>query len=185
MAVSTEAGQADAVAHRHHVSSQHKGWLSDVVDKEAGLRGHQEYFGLPLGAHHSQMSVSTGVLRGWWRKVNQLALPRPVRVLGSVGVPPNLIGALNERSHTVQETKTQDWAFQHQDCSWHVDREEGRQKARSLELWISKDDMSHWCVHRFRRWKKKTSKHLYPYVCCRHGFSYPNGWKVYKRINKE
>ncbi|TNN88745.1 hypothetical protein EYF80_001077 [Liparis tanakae] len=48
---------------RHHVGSQHKGRLGDVVDVEARLRGHQYYFGLPLGAHHGQMSLS-GVFLG-------------------------------------------------------------------------------------------------------------------------
>lgn len=106
MPVGTEAGQAHTVAHRHHVGAQHEGRLGDVVDEEDGLRGHQDDFGLPLGAHHSQMSLSAGVLGGRRREVDQLALPHAVRVLGPVEVPPNLVGALNERSHAVQEAKS-------------------------------------------------------------------------------
>lgn len=64
MSISTEAGQAHAVIDGYHIGSQHKGRLCDVMDKEARLRGHQEDFGLPLGAHHCQVSISIGVLRG-------------------------------------------------------------------------------------------------------------------------
>lgn len=60
--VGTEAGQTHAVTQRHHVGSQYERGLGDVVDKETGLRGHQEHFGLPLGADHSQVSFSTGFL---------------------------------------------------------------------------------------------------------------------------
>lgn len=66
MSVCTKAREAHTVTHRHHVSSQYEGRLCDVVDKEARLRGHQEYFGLPLRAHHSQMSLSAGILGGRW-----------------------------------------------------------------------------------------------------------------------
>lgn len=105
VSVCTEAGEAHAVTHRHHISPQHKGRLCDVVDKQARLRGHQEHFGLPLRAHHSQVSISAGVLGGRWRKVDQLAPPRSVGVLGGVVVPPNLVGGLNESSHAVQEAE--------------------------------------------------------------------------------
>lgn len=136
VSVSTEAGQTHGVTHRYHVGSQYKGWLSDVVDKEARLRGHQEYFGLPLGAHYSQMSLSAGVLGGWGWKIYQLAPPWSVRVLGGVEVSPDLVGALNVCSHAVQETKAQHRAFQHQDRSWGclVESREGRGKAWSLKL---------------------------------------------------
>lgn len=105
MSVCAEAGQAHAVTHRYHVGSQHKGGLCDVVDEEASLRGHHEDFGLPLGAHHGQMPLAVGVLGGRRRKVDQFAPPQPVRVLRGILVPPNLIRALNEDSHAVQETK--------------------------------------------------------------------------------
>lgn len=50
--------------------------------------------------------------------MDQLALPWSVGVLGGIGVPPNLVGVLNERPHAVQEAKTQHGAFQHEDRPW-------------------------------------------------------------------
>lgn len=118
MSVCAEAGQAHAAAHRHHVGPQYEGRLGDVVDEEAGLRGHQHDFGLLLGAHHGQVPLPAVVLGGRWRKVDQLTPPRPVGVLGGVGVAPNLVGALDERSHAVQEAEAQHRALQHQDRAW-------------------------------------------------------------------
>lgn len=54
--------------------------------------------------------------------MDQLALPFSLRVLGGIGVPPNLVGALNEHPHAVQEAKTQHGAFQHEDGPWKQDK---------------------------------------------------------------
>lgn len=136
VSVSAEAGQAHAVVDGDHVGSQHEGRLGDVVHEEARLRGHQKDFGLPLRAHHGEVPIPAGVLGGRGGEVDQLALPRPLGVLGGVGVPPHLVGALNERPHAVQEAKTQHGAFQHEDGPWERrgQRSNRPENARGLDL---------------------------------------------------
>lgn len=143
--VGTETGQAHAVAHGHHVGPQDKRRLRDVVHEEARLRRHQENFGLPLRAHHGQVSLSAGVLGGRGGEVDQFAPPRSIRVLGGVLVPPNLVGALNESSRAVQEREAQHRTLQHLDSSWgrleEKERKILKQKESKKMLFVSTENI--------------------------------------------